>query len=87
MCSVATVTITATAQSADGVGDQAYKTISTSEVTIASGPKLSIDTNRSPLVVLGTLLGLSVMVLITMTIGWMWTCWTMKRKYKTKKRL
>ena len=80
---VTTVTAMANFLNDTTLTQMAYNTIASE----ASEPKLNVETSSSLLVVLGILLGLSVVILITLTIGWMWTCWTMKRNYKTKERL
>ena len=42
--------------------------------------KSTICTQQAPTVALGSLTGLSIIVLASVIIGWVWTCWTIKKK-------
>ena len=53
-----------------------------------SGPTQKIDsetstntsTHQAPVIALGILAGLFFIALVAVIIGWMWTCWTIKRR-------
>ena len=55
-------------------------TTSTATVTVSR-----TYTATTPLAVLGALLGLSVVLLAVVITGWVWTCWTMKKREGGKK--
>ena len=45
-----------------------------------TGKSDTLVTQQAPITALGSLTGLSIVVLALVIIGWVWTCWSIKKK-------
>ena len=49
-----------------------------------SNKNIRIDQSSKTQLALGSMLGLSLLVLAAVIIGWIWTCWAMKKGKEVK---
>ena len=48
--------------------------------------QLATQDTASPVVILGSLFGLSMLLLAIVTIGWVYTCWILKKRKDEKSK-
>ena len=54
--------------------------VTTASIDESSEKTISTGCSSSPLIALGALLGIFMVLLVLVTAGWVWTCWTMKKR-------